>query len=65
MNIAADPVVQYMNIAELEKAIRNAERLMEAASAKLDFLEAAKYRDEMFAYKKELERRKSNNDATK
>lgn len=65
INIAADPVVQYMNIAELEKAIRNAERLMEAASAKLDFLEAAKYRDEMFAYKKELERRKSNNDATK
>ena len=65
MNIAADPVVPYMNIGELEKAIRNAERLMEAASAKLDFLEAAKYRDEMFAYKKELERRKSNNDATK
>jgi excinuclease ABC subunit B len=65
INIAADPVVPYMNITELEKAIRNAERQMEAASARLDFLEAAKFRDEMFAYRKELERRKSNNSATK
>ena len=54
-----------MNITELEKAIRNAERQMEAASARLDFLEAAKFRDEMFAYRKELERRKANNGATK
>ena len=59
LSVAADPVVPYMSISELEKAIKNAERQMEAASAKLDFLEAAKFRDEMFAYRKELERRKN------
>ena len=60
LNIAADPVVPYMSDTALEKAIKNSERLMEAASARLDFLEAAKIRDEMFAYKKELESRKKN-----
>ena len=49
-----------MNDVALQKAIKNAERLMEAASARLDFIEAAKYRDEMFAYRKELEKRKAN-----
>ena len=60
LNIAADPVVPYMNDVALQKAIKNSERLMEAASARLDFIEAAKYRDEMFAYRKELEKRKAN-----
>lgn len=56
--LAADPIVPYMSDVALEKAIRNSEKQMEAASAKLDFLEAAKFRDEMFAYKQELERRR-------
>ena len=55
--IAADPVVMYMDDTALQKAIKNAERQMEAASARLDFIEAARFRDEMFDYKKELERR--------
>ena len=57
--IAADPVVPYMSDVALEKALKNAEKQMEAASAKLDFLEAAKFRDEMISYRQELERRKS------
>lgn len=56
--LAADPIVPYMSDTALEKAIKNSEKQMEAASAKLDFLEAAKFRDEMFAYKQELERRR-------
>jgi excinuclease ABC subunit B len=33
---------------QLDKAIANTKRLMQAAAAKMDFLEAAQYRDEMF-----------------
>ncbi len=57
--LAAEPINIYMTDTALEKAIKKAEKLMEAASAKLDFLEAAKFRDEMLTYKKELENRKS------
>jgi excinuclease ABC subunit B len=46
-DIAADPVVKYMNSSALEKAIVMAQRKMEAAAAKLEFIEAAQYRDEM------------------
>ncbi len=59
--IAADPVVMYMDDNALLKAIRNAERQMEAASARLDFLEAARFRDEMYSYKNEMERRRKSN----
>lgn len=47
--LAADPVVQYMGKAELQKAIDNAKKEMLKASKELDFLLAAKMRDEMFA----------------
>ncbi|MCF0207074.1 MAG: excinuclease ABC subunit UvrB, partial [Bacteroidales bacterium] len=56
--VAADPIIPYMNEQALEKAFKNAEKQMELASAKLDFLEAAKFRDEMLMYRNELERRK-------
>jgi excinuclease ABC subunit B len=45
--VAADPVVQYMNKSALEKAIEQAQKKMEAAAEKLEFIEAAQYRDEM------------------
>ncbi|MBO4500105.1 MAG: excinuclease ABC subunit UvrB [Bacteroidaceae bacterium] len=48
----ADPVVQYMNATQLDKAIERVRRLMKDASSKLDFLEAAQYRDEMFKLQK-------------
>jgi excinuclease ABC subunit B len=46
-DIAADPVVRYMNREALEKAIEKARKSMEKAAADLDFIEAARYRDEM------------------
>jgi excinuclease ABC subunit B len=46
-SIVADPVLQYMSRAQLEKAIERTKKLMQEAATKLDFLEAAQYRDEM------------------
>ena len=46
-NIAADPVVQYMNRSQLEKAIEQTRRKMTEAAKKLEFIEAAQYRDEL------------------
>jgi len=46
-SIVADPVIQYMNRAQLEKAIERTKKLMQEAAKKMDFLEAAQYRDEM------------------
>jgi excinuclease ABC subunit B len=46
-DIAADPVVKYMNREALEKALEKTRKSMEKAAADLDFIEAARYRDEM------------------
>jgi excinuclease ABC subunit B len=46
-DIAADPVVKYMNREALEKAIEKTRKSMEKAAADLDFIEAARFRDEM------------------
>ena len=45
--LAADPVVKYMTKPALEKAIAKARKSMQEAARKLEFLEAAQYRDEM------------------
>ena len=57
-DIAADPVVQYMSIDGLEKAIEKTQKQMKAAAKELDFIEAARLRDEMFALQTILEERK-------
>ncbi|RNI33148.1 excinuclease ABC subunit UvrB [Rufibacter immobilis] len=54
MSVAADPVVQYMKKDELEKVIKKTEKQMEAAAKELDFLQAAKYRDELAELRKLL-----------
>lgn len=54
-NIAADPIVQYMSKAELQKAIDKTKKEMLAAAKGMDFLAAAKMRDEMFALEKMME----------
>ncbi|MBN1158247.1 MAG: excinuclease ABC subunit UvrB [Bacteroidales bacterium] len=54
--LAADPVVKYMNREELEKARLNARREMEKAASELNFIEAARYRDEMLAYQELIEK---------
>ncbi len=47
VHIAADPVVQYMNSAEMKKSIERLRAQMLDAAKKMDFLEAARLRDEM------------------
>ncbi len=47
VSLAAEPVIQYMKRDELEKLIKKTEKQMEAAAKDLDFLQAAKYRDEL------------------
>ncbi len=47
VRIAADPVVQYMGKSDLQKLIAETQRKMEAAAKDLDFLQAARYRDEV------------------
>lgn len=46
-NIAADPVVQYMSKSQLEKSMERTRKLMQEAAKKLEFIEAAQYRDEL------------------
>ena len=45
--VAADPVVEYMSAAQLDKAIAYTKKQMLEASKAMDFLQAAQYRDEM------------------
>ncbi|HEX8659979.1 MAG TPA: excinuclease ABC subunit UvrB [Hymenobacter sp.] len=49
--LAAEPVVAMMTRPELEKLIKTTEKQMEAAAKELDFLQAAKLRDELAALK--------------
>ncbi len=51
-DVAADPVVRYMDNLALEKAIEKAKKSMEKAAQKLDFIEAARFRDEMYELEK-------------
>ena len=46
-DIAADPVIKYMNREALEKAIEKTRRSMEKAASELDFIQAARLRDEL------------------
>lgn len=54
-DLAADSTVEYMSKEQLEKAIKNSKKRMQAASKDMDFLTAAEFRDEMLALKKMLE----------
>ena len=47
ISIAADPVVQYMSRPQMEKAIERVRKQMQEAAKKLEFIEAAQYRDEL------------------
>lgn len=52
---AADPIINRMTRPELEKSIANTKKLMEQAAKKLDFIQAAQYRDEIVRLQKQLE----------
>ncbi len=47
IDLAADPVVKYMSRPALEKAIATTRKNMQQAARKLEFIEAAQYRDEL------------------
>ncbi|HEY4193901.1 MAG TPA: excinuclease ABC subunit UvrB [Mucilaginibacter sp.] len=57
VSLAADPIVQYMTKPDLKKAIENTKKEMVTAAKDMDFLLAAKLRDEMFALEKLMEER--------
>lgn len=51
-SIAADPVVQFMSSDQIDGLIRQTKRAMEKAAKDLDFVEAARLRDEMYELEK-------------
>jgi excinuclease ABC subunit B len=55
ISVAADPIVAYMSRAQLEKLIKETDNNMKKSAKDLDFMAAARFRDELFALKKQLE----------
>lgn len=53
-SIAADPVIEYMTKDQLQQTIQKLKKDMEKAAKELDFIEAARLRDEMFLLEKKL-----------
>ena len=53
--MAADPIIERMTRQQLEKSIAETTRLMKDAAKKMDFLQAAQYRDEIIRLQQELE----------
>ena len=56
--LAAEPESEYLTKSELEKKIRDSRKQMEQAAKSLDFMEAARFRDEITAYQEKLEKLK-------
>ncbi|MBX2917440.1 MAG: excinuclease ABC subunit UvrB [Cyclobacteriaceae bacterium] len=57
-SLAADPVVAYLSKPELEKMAERTRKAMEKAAKELEFMEAARLRDEYLAIQKLLEDKK-------
>lgn len=55
IDMAADPVIQYMPKEKLRKLVSRTRKSMEVAVKELDFLEAARLRDELFSLEKLME----------
>ena len=58
VDVAADPVVKYMSADALEKTIQKTKKQMQAAAKELDFIEAARLRDEMYKLQELLKEKK-------
>ena len=52
--VLQDPVIRSMSRTQVEKAVEEAKRNMQKAAADLDFLAAARFRDEMWALQQYL-----------
>ena len=59
-DVAADPVVKYMDVNALEHAIAKTKKEMEKAAKELDFIEAARLRDEMYKLRDLLLKHENN-----
>jgi excinuclease ABC subunit B len=59
VNVAAEDQEVYKTIPQMEKGIAKIKKEMERAARDLDFMEAARLRDEMFKLQKELEAMKN------
>ncbi len=57
-SLAADPVVAYLSKDDLQKMAERTRKAMEKAAKELEFMEAARLRDEYLAIQKMLEERK-------
>jgi excinuclease ABC subunit B len=55
VTVAAEEGIEYKTIPQMEKEISKTKKEMEKAARDLDFIEAARLRDEMFRLQKELE----------
>jgi excinuclease ABC subunit B len=58
VTVAAEEQAEYKTIPQAEKAIQKIKKEMEKAARDLDFMEAARLRDEMFSLQKKLEEMK-------
>jgi excinuclease ABC subunit B len=58
--IAAEDQLEYKTIPKMQKAISQIKKMMEKAAKDMDFMEAARLRDEMFRMEKELDEMKSS-----
>ena len=56
-DVAADPVIQFMSREQLEKAMEKSRKAMEKAAASLDFIEAARLRDEIEGMRRLISRK--------
>ena len=54
VTVAAEEQAEYQTIPQMEKAISKIKKEMEKAARDLDFMEAARLRDEMFIMQKEI-----------
>lgn len=57
VNVAADPLIQYMDAPAISKTIEKTRRTMEKAAKELDFIEAARLRDELYALQEILRKK--------
>lgn len=57
-NMAADPVAAYMSSDQLEKLMKETQSKMEKAAKELDFIMAAKYRDEFLQLQEKIKQMK-------
>jgi len=55
IEVAADPLVKYLNKEQIQKIIQQTRKNMEAAVKELDFINAARFRDEINQLKQLLE----------